>query len=40
MMDKALVTLREAYEYQTSDENIIDMAEANDWEFDESGEII
>lgn len=40
MMDKALVTLREAYEYQISDENIIDMAEANDWEFDESGEIV
>ena len=40
MMDKALVTLREAYEYQISDENMIDMAEANDWEFDESGEIV
>ena len=40
MMDKALVTLREAHEYQSSDENMIDMAEANDWEFDESGEII
>ena len=40
MMDKALVTLREAYEYQISDENIIDMAEANDWEFDEDGEIV
>ena len=40
MMDKALVTLREAYEYQISDENMIDMAEANDWEFDQSGEIV
>ena len=40
MMDKALVTLREAHEYQSSDENMIDIAEANDWEFDEDGEII
>ncbi|SVB40028.1 uncharacterized protein METZ01_LOCUS192882 [marine metagenome] len=40
MMDKALVSLREAFEYQISDENMIDMAEANDWEFDESGEIV
>jgi len=40
MMDKALVTLREAHEYQISDENMISMAEANDWEFDESGEIV
>ena len=40
MMDKALVTLREAHEYQNSDENMIDMAESNDWEFDEDGEII
>ena len=40
MMDKALVTLREAHEYQNSDENMIDMAESNDWEFDEDGEIV
>ena len=40
MMDKALVTLREAHEYQNSDENMINMAESNDWEFDEDGEIV
>ena len=40
MMDKALVTLREAHEYQNSDENMINMAEANDWEFDEDGDIV
>ena len=40
MMDKALVTLREAHEYQNSDENMIDMAKSNDWEFDEDGEIV
>ena len=37
MMDKALDNLEKAYEYQCSDENIIAMAEANDYEFDENG---
>lgn len=37
MMDNALDNLEKAYEYQCSDENIIAMAEANDYEFDENG---
>jgi hypothetical protein len=37
MMDNALDNLEKAYEYQCSDENIIEMAEANDYEFDENG---
>ena len=37
MMDKALDNLEKAYEYQCSDENIIEVAEANDYEFDENG---
>ena len=37
MMDDALDNLEKAYEYQCSDENIIEVAEANDYEFDENG---
>ena len=37
MMDNALDNLEKGYEYQCSDENIIAMAEANDYEFDENG---
>lgn len=37
MMDNALDNLEKAYEYQCSDENIIEVAEANDYEFDENG---
>ena len=37
MMDKALDNLEKAYEYQCSDENIMAIAEANDYEFDENG---
>lgn len=32
--------LREEYEYQTREEHVAEMAEANDWQFDEDGDLI
>lgn len=39
LMEDATKNLRDNYEYQFSDESIIDTINANDWRFDEYGDI-
>jgi hypothetical protein len=38
--DKLYKQLREEYEYMTSEESLIESCEANDWQFNNEGEMV